>query len=82
MSKQVAQRATIAHLEPECHKIFCIVLKYVKDFSDVQEQLTPQIHDRIWSNFELIRDFMVVLVIYKNEKHSIKNEGARVFTTL
>ena len=36
----------------------------------------------IWPNFELVRDFIVVLVTCKNEDDSIKNEGARVFTTL
>ena len=36
----------------------------------------------IWSNFELIRDVIDVLVTCKNEEDSIKNEGARVFTPL
>ena len=36
----------------------------------------------IWPNFELFQDFMVVLVTCKNEEDPIKNEGARVFTTL
>ena len=36
----------------------------------------------IWPNFELIRDVINVLVTCKNEEDSIKNEGARVFTTL
>ena len=36
----------------------------------------------IKSNFELGRDFMVVLLTYKNEEDPIKNRGARVFTTL
>ena len=40
------------------------------------------VHDRIWPNFELIQDFMVVLVTCKNEEDSIKNEGARVATRL
>ena len=34
------------------------------------------------ANFEPIRDFMVVLVTCKNEEDPIKNEGARVVTTL
>ena len=38
-------------------------------------------HDPIRLNFELSPDFMVVLVTCKNED-PIKNEGARVFTTL
>ena len=36
----------------------------------------------IWQNFEPIRDFMVVLVICKNEEDPIKNKGARVVTRL
>ena len=40
------------------------------------------VHGRIWSNFELLQDFMVVLVTCKNEEDPIKNEGGSVFTTL
>ena len=40
------------------------------------------VHSPIWSNFELVQDFMVVLLTCKNEKDPIKNRGARVFTTL
>ena len=36
----------------------------------------------IWPNFELVRDVMNVLVTCKYEKDPIKNEGARVDTTL
>ena len=36
----------------------------------------------IWPNFEVVRDFIVVLVTCKNEEDPIKNEGVRVFTTL
>ena len=36
----------------------------------------------IWPNFELIRDFIGVLVACKIEEDPIKNEGARVVTTL
>ena len=39
-------------------------------------------HGRIWSNFKLFQDFIVVLVTCKNEEDPIKNEGARVFKTL
>ena len=35
----------------------------------------------IWSNFELVRDVMDVLVIGKYEEDPIKNEDARVLTT-
>ena len=33
-------------------------------------------------NFELIRDYIAVLVTSKNEEDPIKNEGARVLTSL
>ena len=36
----------------------------------------------IWPNFELARDVMDVLVTCKYEEDPIKNEGARVVTTL
>ena len=36
----------------------------------------------IWPNFDLVRDVMNVFVTCKYEKDSIKNEGARVDTTL
>ena len=58
-------------------------------FTDAQGQLTPQSLVRssavlgpIWPNFELVRDVMDVLVTCKYEKDPIKNEGARVDTTL
>ena len=37
---------------------------------------------RIWPNFELVLDSMVVLVICKYEEDPIKNVGARVLTRL
>ena len=40
------------------------------------------VHGPIWPNFELVQAFMDVLVTCKNEEDQIKNEGARVFTTL
>ena len=36
------------------------------------------VRGRIWPNFELIRDFMVVIVTCKNKEDSIKNEDARL----
>ena len=36
----------------------------------------------IWPNFELVRDLMNVLITCKYEEDPIKNEGARVVTTL
>ena len=47
------------------------------DFSDAQGQLTPQ---SVWPNFELIRDFMVVLITRNKEEDPIENEVARVLT--
>ena len=45
-------------------------------FPDAQGQLTPQ------SLVRSVRDVMDVLVSYKYEENPIKNEGARVVTTL
>ena len=44
---------------------------------DAQGKLTA-VHGRIWPNFELVHDFMVVLANCKNEKVPIRSEGARV----
>ena len=38
------------------------------------------VHNQIRLNFELIPDFMVVLVTCKNEEDAIKNEGAKAFS--
>ena len=46
-----------------------------------QGQLTA-VCGSIWPNVILIQAFMVVLVTCKNEEDPIKNEGARVVTTL
>ena len=48
----------------------------------VLEAANYAVQGLIWPNFELIRDFMSVLVACKNEEDTIKNEGARVVTTL
>ena len=50
-------------------------------FSHAQGQQTPQC-SQMRLNFELGPVYMVVLLTCKNEEDSIKNEGARVFTTL
>ena len=36
----------------------------------------------IWQKFKLIYTFMYVLVTYRDEENQMKNEGARVVTTL
>ena len=41
-----------------------------------------KVRGRIVSNFEFLRDIMVVIHICKNEEDPIKNEGARVLTRL
>ena len=46
-------------------------------FSDAQGQLTLKS-----AKFELTQAFIVVLVTCKNEEDPIKNEGARVLTSL
>ena len=51
-------------------------------FPDAQGQLTPAVLGAIWPNFELVRDIMVVLVTCTIEEDPIKNEGARMLTTL
>ena len=58
-------------------------LKVYGDFSRPQRAANSAVHGWIWSNFELVRDFMVDLVTCKKvEKDPIENVGARVFTTL
>ena len=52
------------------------------DFSRRSRAANSAVQGPIWSNFELVRDFMVVLLTCKNEEDPIKNRGARVFTTL
>ena len=37
-----------------------------------------RVHSRIWSNFELIRDFMVGLITCKYKEDPIKNEGDNI----
>ena len=51
-------------------------------FSRRSRAANSAVHGPIWSNVELVRDFMVVLITCKNEEDPIKNRGARVFTTL
>ena len=49
---------------------------------DDQGQLTPQSLSNSWAKFELIQAFLVVLITCKNEEDPIKNESARVVTSL
>ena len=52
------------------------------DFSGRSRAANCAVFGRIWLKFELVRDIMVVLLTCKNKEDSIKNEGARVVTTL
>ena len=61
--------------ELECSQDFSHY-KSMGIFPDAQGHLGP-----IWTNFELVRDVMDVLVTCKYEEDPIKNEGARVDTT-
>ena len=54
--------------------------KSMQIFYDAQGKLTSQ--SKNCSSKKLIQAFMVVLVTRKNEEDPIKNEGARVVTTL
>ena len=56
--------------------------KFMGFFSRRSKAANSAVHGQIWSNFELVQDFMVVLLTCKNEEDPIKNRGARVFTTL
>ena len=61
------------------------VLDCSQDFSHykyMSRATNSAVHGPIWSNFELVQDFMVVLLTCKNEEDRIKKRGARVFTTL
>ena len=59
-------------------------LECSQDFSHYKSMgiFTDAVLGPIWPNFELVRDVMDVLVTCKYEKDPIKNEGARVDTTL
>ena len=54
--------------------------KAIGIFPDAKGPLTLQ-YGRIWQNFQLIRDFMVVLVTCKNEEDPIENKCKRVATS-
>ena len=68
----------------ECARVATTFLPlYVsEDFSRRPRAANSAVRGRIWPNFELIRDFMVVLVTCKKEGNQIINEGARMVTTL
>ena len=51
-------------------------------FSILSRAANSAVLGPIWPNFEPVHDVMVVLVTCKNEEDLIKNEGARLLTTL
>ena len=63
----------------ECSQYFSYY-KSMGIFPDVQGQLTDP--GQILPNFKPFQYFIAVLGTYKNEDNPIKNEGARVLTTL
>ena len=52
--------------------------KYVGFFFRRSRAGNSGVHDRIWPNFELIQDFMVVLVVTCKNEDLITSEGARL----
>ena len=59
-----------------------LTLKVYGNFLIRSRAGTSAVLGRIWLKFSLVRDIMVVLLTCKNKEDPIKNEGARVFTTL
>ena len=57
-------------------------LKVYGDLSRRSRAAYSAVHGPIWSIFELVQDFIIVLLTCKNEEDPIKNKGDRVFTTL
>ena len=78
--QQVAQRATIAHLTASHKNI--LKSSQVKDFVNRSRVANSAVHGWIWPKFKLIRDYIIVLGTCKKEEDPIKNEGARVLTSL
>ena len=64
--------------------VFTIFLRSLvfREFFKDSRAAYPAVHVQIKLNLELSPYFVVVLVNRKNKEDSIKNEGARVFTTL
>ena len=50
------------------------------DFSRRSRAANSAVGDRIWLSFEIIQDFVAVLIACKNEKDPIINECAKVAT--
>ena len=56
--------------------------KSMGNFSRRSRAANSAVHSLICSNFELVQNFMVVLLACLNEENPIKYRGTRVFTTL
>ena len=71
-------------IENEGARLFTrfLPLQFYGDYSRCVRAADSAVHGPIWSNFEIVQDFMVVLLTCKNEEYPIKNKGARGFTTL
>ena len=54
----------------------------VKDFLNCSRAANSAVHGWILPNFKLIRNYIFDLVTCKNDKDSIKTEGARVLARL
>ena len=80
VSKQVAQRATIAYLTASQQNI--LNSSRVKDFLNWSRAANSAVNGWIQPNFKFIQDYIVVIFTCKNEEDPIKNEGARVLTSL
>ena len=78
--KQVAQRATIAHLTASHQDI--LNNSQVKDLFKRSRAANSAVCGKIVPDFKLILDYIVVLVACKNEEDPNKNKGARVLTSL
>ena len=68
----------------EVAKVFTrfLPLQVYGDFSRRSRAANSAVLGLIWPNFKLFRDVMYVLVTCKYKEDPIKNEGARVFTTV
>ena len=73
--------ARIGMIESKMKELECSQ-DYSHYFSRRSRAANSAVLGPIWPNFELVRDVSDVLVTCKYEEDQIKNEGARVFTTL
>ena len=76
----VAEIFEFENVYPQTHKISPIISQW--DFYRRSRAANSAVLGPIWPNLELVPDVMDVLVTCKYEEDPIKNEGARVDTTL